>query len=237
MTDRAQRGLSTRHLIMFFLAGVAVCGVFFALGFLVGYNQRPSQAAQVETERLAASSAVPPTVNPPATSSSASAPSSTPADTSQLAVNPQPAGETPLDNSQVEAPAPAPSPLTEAAATARSRSESVKSKKGGRPAPEVSETDVDEGSPPARAANPASAAPTTPFVIQLAASSARQDADTLVGALKGRGYSAFTVTPEQAKQGDNLYRVEVGPFSTRDAAEKVRQKLVGEGFRPFIRHQ
>src|SRR5579864_7442501 len=235
MTDRTPRGLSTRHLIMFFLAGVAVCGVFFALGFLVGYNQRPSQAAQVETERLAASSAVPPTVNPPATGSSASTPGSATADTSQLAVNPQPAADTPPDNSQVEPPTP--SPLTEAAAEARAQSESVKLKKGRRAAPQVSESNINEAPTPARAATPASSAPATPFVIQLAASSARQDADTLAGTLKSRGYAAFTLTPAQAKQGDNLYRVEVGPFNTRDEAEKVRQKLVGEGFRPFIRHQ
>ncbi|HEV2493667.1 MAG TPA: SPOR domain-containing protein [Terriglobia bacterium] len=218
MTDRTQRGLSTRHLIMFFLAGVAVCGVFFALGFLVGYNQRPSAAAQIETERLAASSAVPPTVNPRPTA------------------HPQTAEETPSDDSQVSAPAPAPSPLTEAAAEARARSEAVKPKKGSRPAREVAETNLEDARSPAGAASSAGSA-SSALVIQLAASSARQDADTLVGALKTRGYSAFTVTPEQAKLGDKLYRVEVGPFSTRDEAEKVRQKLVKEGFRPFIRRQ
>jgi DedD protein len=211
MMDRNQRGLSTRHLIMFFFAGVAVCGVFFALGFLVGYNQRPSAAAQVETERLVAAGAVPPAVNPP------------------------PAEEKSSDD---QSAAPPPSPSTDAAAEARAQSEAVKPKKGSRPTPEVSETDLVDG-PSSTGGNPAGrgGAATMPagFVIQLAASSARQDADTLVGVLKTRGYSAFAVTPEQAKLGDKLYRVEVGPFSTREQADKVRQKLVSEGFKPFIR--
>src|SRR5438445_13302987 len=64
MTERTQSGLSARQLILFFFAGVAVCGVFFALGFLVGYNERaPTVAA--DTERVTQPSDIPPTVNPP----------------------------------------------------------------------------------------------------------------------------------------------------------------------------
>ena len=58
------KGLSTRHLILVFLAGVAVCGVFFSLGFLVGYNERSARMAPV-TERVATSATIPPTVNTP----------------------------------------------------------------------------------------------------------------------------------------------------------------------------
>ncbi len=58
------KGLSTRHLILVFLAGVAVCGVFFSLGFLVGYNERSARMAPV-TERVATPATIPPTVNTP----------------------------------------------------------------------------------------------------------------------------------------------------------------------------
>ena len=34
--EHEERGLPARHLILLFLAGVAVCGVFFSLGSLVG---------------------------------------------------------------------------------------------------------------------------------------------------------------------------------------------------------
>ena len=61
MTERAnaghaEKGLSAGHLAVLFLAGVAVCGVFFSLGFLVGYNERSSKTAilaeQVTTPRV-----------------------------------------------------------------------------------------------------------------------------------------------------------------------------------------
>ena len=210
MTD--QKGLAARHLILFFLAGVAVCGVFFALGFLVGYNQRPA-GAQVETERLVSSGAVPPTVNPP------------------------PDGQKPAG----EEAAAAPSGSAGAPRSGeRSQPEARPRQRTGVPTPEVSETDIEDG--PSSAARPAgpqngqgSKAMAAGLAIQVIASSSRQDAATLVDVLKTRGYSAFLVTPEEAHLGDKLYRVEVGPFNSREQAEKVKQKLVDQGFKPFIR--
>jgi cell division septation protein DedD len=64
----------------------------------------------------------------------------------------------------------------------------------------------------------------------------RQDADAMVNVLKERGYPVFVVTPEYAHSNDNLFRVQVGPFSTRDEADKQADKLRKEGFKPFIRH-
>jgi rare lipoprotein A len=68
MPDRAERkddkGLSARFLILVFVMGVAACAVFFSLGFLVGYNERPSRAANT-AEEVAPSGAIPPLVNPP----------------------------------------------------------------------------------------------------------------------------------------------------------------------------
>ena len=66
---RNEKGASARHLVLMFLAAVAVCAVFFSLGFVVGYNHAPSRAA-LATENVAASGNVPPTVNPPAGGSS-----------------------------------------------------------------------------------------------------------------------------------------------------------------------
>jgi cell division septation protein DedD len=63
----------------------------------------------------------------------------------------------------------------------------------------------------------------------------RQDADAVLRALKGRGYSVFLVAPH-AGASDSLYRVQVGPFASRDRAEKVLAKLKHQGFKPFIRH-
>ncbi len=74
------------------------------------------------------------------------------------------------------------------------------------------------------------------FTVQGDARRGRQDADAVVKILKTRGYPVFLVTPEYANAGDNLYRVQVGPFSTREDAERVRAKLSDEGFKPFIKH-
>ena len=70
----------------------------------------------------------------------------------------------------------------------------------------------------------------------MAALRTKQDAEALVDILKDGGYPVFLVTPEYAHADDNLFRVLVGPFRTRDDAEKVRDKLAQEGFKPFIRH-
>ena len=59
-----ERGLSARYLVLVFLMGVAACGVFFSLGFLVGYNERSAKTAGL-TEQVTPSSVIPPTINPP----------------------------------------------------------------------------------------------------------------------------------------------------------------------------
>jgi cell division septation protein DedD len=70
----------------------------------------------------------------------------------------------------------------------------------------------------------------------VAALRTKQDAEALVGILKSRGYPVFLMTPEYAHADDNIFRVQVGPFRTRADADKVHDKLVQEGFKPFIRH-
>ena len=189
MTERTQSGLSARQLILFFFAGVAVCGVFFALGFLVGYNERaPTVAA--DTERVTQPSDIPPIVNPPRESAK---PAAKPATTGSSAK-----AEEPLSEEVISSP-----PARGQAAPARgARVAGVKDS----------------------------------LAVQVVASISRQDAAALVGVLKGRGYSAFLLTPAEARSGDKLFRVEVGPFSSRAEAEKARRKLADEGFKPFLRY-
>ncbi len=73
------------------------------------------------------------------------------------------------------------------------------------------------------------------FTVQVDALRARQDAEALVRILKTRHYPVFLVTPEYSNSTDNLYRVQVGPFISREDAENVRARLVQEGFKPFIK--
>lgn len=186
---RDERGLSARYLVVVFLMGVAACAVFFSLGFLVGYNERPFKSATA-TEQVTPSGVIPPTVNPPL--EEIPAPDKTPAPATAAR---KPAGQSAEESIK---PAAASKPASSSAATTRGR--------------------VPTG-----------------IAVQVAASRSKADAENLVKELSSRGYRVFLVTPEYAKAGDNLYRVQVGPFATRENAEKTRDKLVKEGFKPFIR--
>jgi cell division septation protein DedD len=211
------RGLSARQLILVFLAGVAVCGVFFSLGFLVGFNERSSRAAPV-TEHVTAPAAIPPTVNPPPET-------------------------VPLENQGLTAAtAPRNAPATAQGNPAAAITESKPSPAAGSPtAPPASAASTRKTEPPAGPA-PAPVAPASAgevgvgFTVQVAASRAKEDAEALVKILKARGYPVFLVAPEYTNATDNLFRVQVGPFNSREDAEKVRTKLTQEGFKPFIKH-
>ena len=206
MTERSQ-GLSARHSILFFLAGVAVCGVFFALGFLVGYNER-APAVAADSERVTGPAAVPPVVNPP--------PESTKPATQEASSHPSSDSNPPVSEEVIPPP------------PAQKTAPSGQSRRGPSPPGARAAHYPSRGGP-----SPASEKPS--WAVQVVASSSRQDAANLVKALKPRGYSASLLTPEQARAGDRFFRVVVGPFNSRQEAEKVRQKLADEGFKPFIR--
>jgi cell division septation protein DedD len=222
---RAEKGLSPSHLILVFLVGVAVCGVFFSLGFLVGYNERSARMAPV-TERVAPPATIPPAVNTPLETAPVQ-PSAGPPSTTSV---PPPLAPV-QTNAPVQASAPVSPPSEQKPATT----------------PETASRETTPHPPPAKAANEhePGAAPTPPagagevgvgFTVQIAASRTKEDAEALVKILEGRGYPVFLVSPEYAHSNDNLYRVQVGPFTSREDAEKVSTKLTKEGFKPFIKH-
>jgi len=216
---RGDKGLSARHLVLVFLGGVALCGVFFSLGFLVGYNERSARMAPV-TERVATPATIPPTVNTPLETapvrSSGAAPSTT---------------SVPPPLAPIQASAPASPPGEQKPVTAPGTASPVTAP---HPSPAMAEKKPEPG---AAATPPAGAGEVgVGFTVQIAASRTKQDAEALVKILEGRGYPVFLITPEYAHSNDNLYRVQVGPFTSKDDAEKVRTKLTQEGFKPFIRH-
>jgi DedD protein len=211
-SDRRQdeKGLSARYLILVFLVGVAACAVFFSLGFLVGYNERTSKSAGA-AEQVTPSGIIPPTVNAPLETAPSTGNEPAPASARERA----PQGSLPdaaeqrlaSDRAAVQAPgSPSPPPSTRAAAA------SV-------PARSAPSREVEAG-----------------YTVQVAASRDKQDAEKLVKELKSRGFAVFVVRPEYSEARDNLYRVQVGPFATREEAQKVREQIAREGFKPFIKH-
>ena len=68
------------------------------------------------------------------------------------------------------------------------------------------------------------------WMVQIAAVSRTEDADVLLGALKKRGY---TVTARR-ELGDNLIHVQTGPFTSRNDANAMRQKLLNDGYNAMV---
>jgi DedD protein len=78
------------------------------------------------------------------------------------------------------------------------------------------------------AAAPASAVKGGKFAVQTAAPASEKAARDLVDRLKKGGFPAYTEKVE-TKDGAR-YRVRVGPFATREDADKARAKLKSQGF-------
>jgi len=81
-------------------------------------------------------------------------------------------------------------------------------------------------------------APATPpapatgyFVVQVAAVSHQEDADLLVGALRGKGYSVNA----HAEPQDKLIHIQVGPFNNRKDADAMRQRLLSDGYNAIVK--
>jgi cell division septation protein DedD len=87
--------------------------------------------------------------------------------------------------------------------------------------------------PPAPAEKSAAAATVVPtlFIVQIAAVSHREDAETLIANLKLRGYD---VNIRQETQ-DKLLHVQIGPFTTRKDADAMRQHLLSDGYNAIVK--
>lgn len=215
-TEQGERGLAARHLVLVFLAAVAVCAIFFSLGFLVGYHERLPQAA-TPVERVSAPPVVPPPVNPPLETVQ-------PETSAETKITP-PANSPPGAQASIPsppAPSPAPSTATQeappaAASSAPKAEDRVKSE---LPPGERSKAEnLGEG-----------------WTVQVVASRSKSDAERLVKILKARGYPVFLVAPDAPNGQNELFRVQVGPFTSREVAEVAVAQLVREGFHPFIKH-
>jgi cell division septation protein DedD len=104
-----------------------------------------------------------------------------------------------------------------------------------RPSPSPSpRTAAVAPSPAAAATAPRTAPPARPaadgaFALQVGAFKDRATAESMVGRLKGKGFAAYLVTPQEG-----LFNVRVGTFATRAEAEKVQEQLRGQKFDPFV---
>jgi cell division septation protein DedD len=71
----------------------------------------------------------------------------------------------------------------------------------------------------------------TGIVVQIAAVSKKEDAETLLGALRKKDYPVF-VAPDS---GDHLFHVQIGPFANKQEAQTMKDKLAGDGYNAIVK--
>jgi cell division septation protein DedD len=68
------------------------------------------------------------------------------------------------------------------------------------------------------------------LMVQVAAVSHQEDASVLVNALRQRGYSASA----QQDPSDGLIHVRIGPFKTREEANRMARRLLDDGYNAMV---
>ncbi len=200
--------LSSMMLLAMFFGLVLICGLCFGLGYTLGHrgSQQPLTAGQTSAGAQATLQGDISRPKPPPTAPNGAAPEN------QSVVVDLPPSATP----EVGPPASALSP------------EPVQPQV--RPALPA----MAGASPTAQAATSSSVAPAMapvgPLMVQIAAVSHQEDADVLVNALRSRGYAVAS----RRNAVDGLIHVRIGPFSSRDAANRWKMKLLGDGYNAVV---
>jgi DedD protein len=73
--------------------------------------------------------------------------------------------------------------------------------------------------------------PSGTAMVQVAAVSHQEDADTLIAALKKKGYSVFIRQEPQ----DHLLHIQIGPFATHKDADSMRLHLLADGYNAIVK--
>jgi cell division septation protein DedD len=228
---------------LFFML-VAICGVFFSIGYSLGKTSAREQAmndkaplnASLTSPIVGDSSVAKPSAVVPAKSDSDGGDSQ-----SQAAAKSGP--DLTFYNSVKQTDRNAPTQTAASTPAAPPKSGHVTSIEQpvsdgpmsatapANPAPEsklAAKTTTPADSKPA-----VTTAPDGGFVVQIAAVTREEDAAALAGALRKKSYSVFVVNNPAVH--DKFYHVQVGPFSTLQDAESMKAKLTGEGYNPIVK--
>jgi cell division septation protein DedD len=202
-TDEKELVLGNKQLISLFFVAVALCGVFFAMGYMIGRN---STKATVASAVDASTSSVgqrtqpdPPRETPPSQPETSTTP---PPETAPAAAAPEnaPPGETrPVETKPVEATPPPPraepKEYSKVAADAK--------RPGGVSTPEAGAS-----------------------YVQAISTSSRSDAESIVQSLREKNFTALVAAG--AKEG--TFRVLVGPYHQTGALADAKQRVQKLGF-------
>ena len=244
-TDDGDITIGPLKLLGLFFMLVAICGVFFAIGYSLGKTSAREQAMN-DKNPLSASLAAPVVGDSSAPKPSAAVPTKSEPETStkQEQTTEPSAPDLTFFNAVKQSDRGKQAATPEGAPTASPKA--AKDKAGEQPvAKSAAPADASSGTMVADASG-ASKAPAKPeakltvspvssgsFVVQVAAVTREEDAAALAGALRKKSYSVFVVNNPAVH--DKFYHVQVGPFTTLQDAEAMKLKLTGEGYNPIVK--
>jgi DedD protein len=215
--------LGTGKLLALFFGLVMICAVFFALGYTLGRKSdvglvaSAASASQSQPNALKPDGSVNSATTQPMTfykaveqkdANAQLTPASAP-----IASGPTSSGQSSASQASQGQPLSGSSAQATAGATASADTQSA-----GPQSP----------NPP----DPMAAIPAGGYFVQVAAVSKQEDAQALVDALKQKQYPAFVAANSS---NDNLYRVQMGPFSDIKEAEAMRTRLINDGYNPILK--
>lgn len=214
--------LGATTLLGIFLLLALVCAVFFGFGYSMGRRSSLAAAApeSVQAASLKTTGAAKPApgLTPSAnTSHDSDEATSDDATAPQL---PQPSKAPSSELSQPAAPKQQPTVAPDKSATTSSSAQFTP--------PAISKTApspiaLHSASPVAPAGPPA--------LVQVAAVSHQEDADTVVNSLKRRGYDVAVHHEPQ----DKLFHIQLGPFPSRKEADDMRKRLLSDGYNAIVK--
>jgi DedD protein len=202
--DDTEITLGTGKLLVLFFGLVGICALFFALGYSLGRKSEPMYAATSAAVAPAAN----PAANKPGNTTASNQPMTFYKSVEQKDANPQ---------------------LTP---TADSKTDSSTSAANANPNQSGAANAAGANAPAANTPDPTTTLPTAGYLVQVAAVTKQEDADSLVDALKKKDYPAFVASQSG---GDKFFRVQVGPYSDIKEAEAMRTRLIGDGYSPILK--
>jgi len=219
--------------VLLLLGGlVLVCGICFGFGYIVGHRGATIQSAAQQFDSTPANLPAGNSKQKPSATTQNVAPAS-PQTSPQPDVAAQPASGDLSQSSAIAVPvssAVSPAPATTEPqvrpalpAVTTEPAPAYPSHPANRPAQPQAQPQIQQQ------VRPAPALPASILWVQVAAVSHIEDAQVLTNALRKRGY---TVTPR--RESDDLIHVRIGPFSTRDEANRWRLKLLDDGYNAEI---
>jgi cell division septation protein DedD len=223
--------LNGKQLVFLFMSGTVVAVVIFLMGVMVGRGIRAPRAAQqmnasAETTGDPTAAARPPLPAPSAPTEGMPLASQETLTYPDRLEDPTPPPETLRDtpNEPVATAPAAPAPVAKAsAAPPEPAAPDKKLAVQNKPAAEKGSATTDLPREPAGSG----------FVVQVAATRDRGEADAIAKRLAAKGYPTFVTTPGAG--GPRVFRVRVGKFTNRREADTVAGKLEREEqFKPWI---